>query len=404
LWKAKRLQASLCKGFLKNLYTIEFANYTLSTKFRMKSFVPQSLPIKEIAWEPLIPLIGAANRALARYDGSLYGVPNAAVLLAPLTTQEAVLSSKIEGTVATLSDVLNFDAGEAPTEPSRQLDVFEIINYRQALRDGESAVIERPFNLNLLLSLHSTLLDSVRGANKSRGRFRTTQNWIGRPGCSITRADFVPPAPEDVPGAMSDWEKHYHAEQPDALVQLAVIHAQFEIIHPFNDGNGRLGRMLVPLFLFEKKLLHRPTFYLSAYLEEHREEYINCLRPLGREAGAWNRWIAFFLRALTEEADANGEKARKIMDLYESLKAQVLSLTHSRYAIPLLDSIFERPIFRSSSLERRKGMPSKPMIMNMLGKLKNAGILKVRSEGRGRRAQVLVLPALVTLCEAKTAY
>lgn len=370
----------------------------------MTPFAPQPLPIREVEWEPLIPFIGAANRALARYDGALYGVPNPEVLLSPLTTQEAVLSSKIEGTVATLSDVLKFDAGEAPAEEARRLDVFEIINYRAALREAEKELRTRPFNLNLLLSLHATLLDSVRGANKNRGRFRTTQNWIGRPGCVIGKADFVPPAPEVVPEVMSEWEKYYHAERPDALAQLAVVHAQFEIIHPFNDGNGRLGRMLVPLFLYEKKILHRPMFYLSAYLEEHREEYIAHLRPLGHEPGAWNRWITFFLHGLAEQAQANTEKARAIMDLYERLKAQVLELTHSQYAVPLLDAIFERPIFRSTGFDKRAGMPSKPMIMNMLGKLKQAGILTVRSEGRGSRAQVLALPALVNLCEGREVF
>jgi Fic family protein len=145
-------------------------------------------------------------------------------------------------------------------------------------------------------------------------------------------------------------------------------------------------------------------FYLSAYLEEHREEYIAHLRPLGHEAGAWNRWIAFFLRALAEQAQANTEKARAIMDLYERLKVQVLELTHSQYAVPLLDAIFEQPIFRSTVFDKRAGMPSKPMIMNMLGKLKQAGILKVRSEGRGSRAQVLVLPSLVNLCEGRDVF
>ena len=365
----------------------------------MPPFIPQPLPIQDVEWESLIPLLGQANRALALYDGALYGVPNPEVLLAPLVTQEAVLSSKIEGTVATLTDVLKFDAGETPAEESRRLDIFEVVNYRRALREAESELRNRPFNLNLLLSLHATLLDSVRGANMSRGRFRTTQNWIGRPGCAMEQADFVPPPPDVVPTAMSDWEGYYHAQRPDALAQLAVIHAQFEIIHPFNDGNGRLGRMLVPLFLYEKQLLHRPMFYLSAYLEQHRDDYIAHLRPLGREEGAWNRWIAFFLRALADQAHANARKARAIMALYGSLKVRVLELTHSQYAVPLLDAIFAQPIFKSTAFDGRTGMPSRPMITNMLGRLKRADILKVRRPGSGRRAQILVLPSLLNLCE-----
>lgn len=398
--KACDTAMGLRKGLRKFLYAKRFVSGLLSTT-KMKPFELQTLPIQEIQWEPLIPLIGEANRALARYDGALYGVPNPEVMLSPLTTQEAVLSSKIEGTVATLSDVLKFDAGERVTEESRQLDIFEIVNYRKALKEAEQSLRDKPFHLNTLLTLHATLLDSVRGANMNRGRFRTTQNWIGRPGCTMAQAEFVPPTPETIPHAIGEWEKFYHSDTPDALAQLAVIHAQFEIIHPFNDGNGRLGRMLIPLFLYEKKVLQRPMFYLSAFLEENREEYVARLRPLGKEPGAWNQWIAFFLQALSAQAIANIAKARAIMDLYERLKAQILGLTHSQFAVPMLDAIFEQPIFQSTSLEKRAGMPSKPMIMNMLGKLKQAGILKVQREGRGRTAQVLVLHSLVNLCEGR---
>jgi Fic family protein len=227
----------------------------------------------------------------------------------------------------------------------------------------------RPFNLNLLLKLHSILLDSVRGRHKGRGHFRTVQNWIGAAGSPIHQADFVPPEPGRLSGCLDNWEKYYHADQPDLLVQLAILHGQFEIIHPFIDGNGRLGRILIPLFLFERKVLSRPVFYLSAYIEEHKEEYIECLRGLGRERGGWNRWVEFFLKDVIEQAEANQATARGIKDLYE-LKAEVIKLTHSQFAVPLLDVLFERPIISSSELEGRAGLPSKQMIMTLLGKLK----------------------------------
>ena len=366
-----------------------------------RPFVPQELPLADIDWEPLIPLIGQANRALAHYDGVLHGVPNPEVLLSPLTTQEAVLSSKMEGTQATLGEVLKFQAGEEPEQESRQLDIQEILHYRQALRLAEAELASRPFNLNLLLSLHEVLLNSVRGRDKNRGRFRTTQNWIGAPGCALEQAQFVPPHPLLVTALLDNWEKYYHMEQPDPLVQLAVVHAQFEIIHPFLDGNGRLGRMLIPLFLYEKKILSRPMFYLSGYLEEHRDSYVDRLRALGQEDGAWNRWIGFFLTALGEQAAMNASTALAIMALYENLKHRVLELTHSQFAVPLLDLLFEQPIFRSSTLAGRPGMPSKPMIMNLLGRLTEENILKTMREGRGRRARILALPQLVNLCEGK---
>jgi len=366
----------------------------------MKPFEPQQLPIKQIHWDSLIPLIGRANRSLAYFDGVLYGVANPDVLLSPLTTQEAVLSSKIEGTQATLAEVMRFEAGDAPKEESRTHDIEEIMNYRRAMRLAEQELKTRPFSLNLLKDLHAVLLDGVRGKFKARGQFRTTQNWIGTPGSPIEKAYFVPPSPVNLFRRLENWEKYYHFERPDPLVQLAIIHAQFELIHPFLDGNGRLGRMIVPLFLFERKLISCPVFYISAYLEEHRDEYVAGLRLLHEKtAEAWTRWIGFFLTALDEESRQNSKKAKQIIDLYNKLKEGILQLTHSRYAIPLLDHLFDQPIFTSALLQSRIGMPGMPMIMNMLGKLKKAGIVTVLREGRGRRPQVLALAELINICE-----
>ena len=371
----------------------------------MKPFVPQGLPIQEIEWEPLISLIGRANRSLALYEGSLYAVPNAEVLLSPLTTQEAVLSSRIEGTQATLGEVLKFEAGEEPAQESRRLDIMEIMNYRLALRQAEAKLKTRPFNLNLLLEMHAILLDSVRGRDKGRGSFRKTQNWIGAPGTPIEQADFVPPDPMSVQDALDHWEKYYHADRPDPLVQLAVVHAQFEIIHPFLDGNGRIGRILIPLFLHEKGLLSRPMFYLSAYLEEHRDEYIERLRALGQQRDAWNRWISFFLGALDQQARVNADKARAIIDLYARLKERVIALTRSQYAVLLLDRIFERPYFQSTHLRLAGDRPpSRQAVSHLLRVLREDGILKVVREGRGRRAQVLAFAELVNLCEGKEVF
>jgi len=374
----------------------------------MEPFVPQVLPLSEVAWVDLIPLIGQANRQLAEYNGVLYTFTNPDLLLSPLTTQEAVLSSKIEGTQATLGEVLKFEAGEEPEQESRRLDIQEIMNYRRALREAEEELRTRPFSLNLLLKLHSTLLDSVRGRNKARGNFRKEQNWIGSPGSTIEEAEFIPPAPGDtLKKALHNWESYYHEDRPDALVQLAITHAQFEILHPFLDGNGRLGRILIPLYLFEKKILSRPTFYLSEYLENNRETYVHLLRALGKDRDAWNAWIRFFLRGLIEQAKNNVQKARQIHTLYETLKLQILRITHSQFAVPMLDLMFKQPVFSTTSLvatsflDGNTTLPSKPMIMNILGKLKSAGILKVVREGRGARAQILALAELVNLCEGE---
>jgi Fic family protein len=326
---------------------------------------------------------------------------NPALLLSPLTTQEAVLSSRIEGTLATLGDVLKFEAGESPSLEERKTDIQEIMNYRRSLLVAEKSLKTKPFHLNLLKELHRILLDSVRGTNKAPGEFRRVQNWIGKPGTPIEQADYIPPAPDILPEYLDNWEKYYHLSRTDPLVQLAIIHAQFEIIHPFLDGNGRLGRMIIPLFLFEKKVLSRPMFYISKYFEVNRNEYNSNLKALGDREDAWSDWISFFLRAVDEQARENATTVRSILDLYNDLKERVIELTHSQYAIPLLDQMFKRPIFQSSHLLEKKGMPSKPMVMTLLNKLRKAGIITTLRPGSGRRAQIFALPKLINLTEGR---
>ncbi|HRS90246.1 MAG TPA: Fic/DOC family N-terminal domain-containing protein [Smithellaceae bacterium] len=368
----------------------------------MKPFNPQQLPITDIPWDALIPLIGKANRSLAYYDGILYGLASPRILLSPLTTQEAVLSSKIEGTQATLGEVLKFEAGETPAQESRVWDIEEIMNYRRAMRHAEEKLKVRPFSLNLLKDLHAILLNGVRGKFKARGKFRSTQNWIGKPGTPIEEAQYIPPAPNALNDCLDNWEKYYHVDRPDPLVQLAIIHAQFEMIHPFLDGNGRLGRMIVPLFLFEKKLISSPVFYISAYLEKNRQKYVAGLQGLAEKTpDAWARWIGFFLSAMDEQSKENARKAQAIIDLYNRLKNEIVDLTRSQYAVPLLDCLFDQPVFTSALFDNRKGMPSKPMVMNMLGRLKKEGIIKVVREGSGRRPQILALTKLINICEGK---
>jgi Fic family protein len=366
----------------------------------MQPFEPKTLPRPGIAWDQLVSLIARANRELARYDGILHGVPNPAVLLSPMTTQEAVLSSRIEGTQATLGDVLKFEAGEEIKGEERRQDIHEILNYRKAMFEAEKELKTRPFNLNLLKRMHSILLDSVRGKNKARGEFRRDQNWIGTPGDPIERALFVPPAPARVMELLDNWEKYWHAEERDALVQLALVHAQFEIIHPFLDGNGRLGRIQIPLYLCEKKFLARPMFYLSAYFDKKKDEYVARLRALNGDE-SWNRWVEFFLVAISEQALENGKKAQAILALYEDLKGRVLEVTRSQFAVPLLDFMFRQPIFTSTHLANAKKMPSRQMMAVLVNKLIKAKILQIVKKGGGRRAQVLALPELLNLCEGK---
>jgi len=366
----------------------------------LRPFAARPLPREGLDWRALVPAIGRATRAIAHYDGILLGLLDPAVLLSPLTTQEAVLSSKIEGTQATLGEVLRFEAGEPPASAQRREDIHEILNYRKALREAENALKKRPFSLALLKRLHAVLLESVRGRDKTPGEYRSARVWIGAPGTPIEAARFVPPEPAQVPKLLANLETYWRSEELDPLVQLALIHAQFEIIHPFRDGNGRIGRMLIPVFLCEKRLLGRPMFYLSQYLDTHRAEYISRLRDLNGPQ-TWNAWVAFFLRALVAQAETNSRKARGILALYERLKAKAIALTRSEYAVPLLDRLFAQPVFASSDLFGQADLPTKPAVTKLLTQLREAGILRQLRPPSGRRPQVLALHELVNLCEGK---
>lgn len=371
----------------------------------LEPFVPEDLPPLGVTPATLIRWVGQADRSLATYAGILEALPNRNVLLSPLTTQEAVLSSRIEGTQANLRDVLKFDAGQEPAKARRAGDVREIVAYRNALAAVESELSRRPFSVSLLKALHAILLEGTRGGGARRGDIRKTQNWIGAEGTPIEQAVFVPPPPGRLLEHLDAWMAYYASSQDAPLIQLAVVHAQFEALHPFDDGNGRLGRILIPLFLFEKALLPAPMFFMSAWLEERRDEYVAKLRAIGREPAAWNEWCAFFLRGVEEQARENAQTARGILGLYERLKSRVIELTNSRYAVPLLDEIFKRPVFHGGELRHRLGAnaPTPQSVFNLVNALRDDGILTVVRKGAGRRPSIYALQELLKLCEGKSA-
>jgi len=362
----------------------------------MKPYVPEMLPLESLKWEEFIPLIGKANFELARYEGILQGIINPSVFLSPLTTQEAVLSSKIEGTEATLEEVLEYEAAPRP-DAAKLKDIQEIINYRKSMDYAMGWLETRPITLNLLREIHYMLLGSVRGRNKARGEFRKTQNWIGKPGATIEQASYIPPSPERLMEFLSNLEEYIHYEEKDRLVQLAIIHAQFEIIHPFLDGNGRIGRILIPLFLFEKKLLSSPMFYISAYLEAHRDFYYEKLHDITQNNN-WEEWIIFFLTAVIEQSKVNSQRAKAILELYEEMKQKITQITKSQFAIQALDTIFERPIVSTSEFVKRSGIP-KASAIRVLNELKEGDILEILREGKGRRPTVMVFTRLMTIGE-----
>ncbi len=362
----------------------------------MKPFIPDKLPLKNLDWTRFIKSLSLANRVLARYDGILQSLPNPGVLLSQLTTQEAVLSSKIEGTQATLADVLKFEV--KPHSKERSGDIREVLNYRKALRLAEEELKNRPLSLNLLKRMQKTLLSDVRGKEVLLGRFRTFQNFIGKPGSKIEEARFVPPAPDMLKEALDNFEKYIHYEENDRLVQLAIIHAQFEIIHPFGDGNGRIGRILIPLFLYEKKILNSPMFYISAYFENNRDEYYHHLKEI-TDKGNWQDWILFFLKALIKQGENSTRKAQEILKTYDTMKLEFPKIIRSQYSLQAIDFLFSFPIFDSKIFRQSSGIP-KASANRIIGKLQQNKVITQLESASGRSAAFYIFDKLFNIVES----
>lgn len=365
----------------------------------MQPYTPEHLPITSLDKARLFTAVGEANAALARYDGLLTGLINPAIMLSPLTNEEAVLSSKIEGTQATVEEVLEYEAGEEQHDEDRRRDIQEILNYRHALMLAKESIAERPIRLGLVRELHRILMDSVRGKDKEPGRFRRDQNWIGAPGCTIAQATYVPPSPLQLMDHLQKWEAYLGSDDIDPIVQTAIVHAQFELIHPFKDGNGRIGRLLIPLFLYSKGRLSTPMFYLSAYLEHHRQEYYERLRAISRE-GDWTGWCAFFLQGVAAQAKQNAATLREIMALYDLTKMQVRDITRSPHSAQIVDALFDRPIFTATDIARRADVP-KPTVHKLIKTLLAEGVIDTVREASGRRPAILTFAELLNTIERR---
>lgn len=366
-------------------------------------YIPDTLPLKSIDWERHVTLIGKANAALARYDGILLGMVNPEVLLSPLTTREAVLSSRIEGTQASLEEVLQYEADlgsekhSVSSDSSQVRDIHEIINYRMAMGTAVEKMAGRPFGFNTVRELHRILLMGVRGRYKDPGELRRIQNYIAPPGTPIDQATFIPPSPEIIMDALSNWEDYLYETEKDSLVQLAILKAQFELIHPFRDGNGRIGRMLVPIILYHKKILSQPMFYISAYLERNRDVYYERLLAISRD-GDWNGWISFFLEALVLQSEESSKKARAILDLYNGMKTRVAKITRSQYSIQTIDVLFSSPVINSSGFSIKSGIPDRTA-QRIIQRLEQDGILRMIREGRGSRSPTYLFLDLLDITE-----
>jgi len=357
-------------------------------------FIPKTLPLENLDWVKYISLIGDARDRISKFDGLLQGIPNPSVLLAPLTTQEAVVSSKIEGTQATLEEVLEYEADPMEMD-EKKADILEVLNYRKAMYFAIEKMKETPLTGRLLKEIHKILLSEVRSQTKVIGKYRDWQVFIGSDGTTIEEASYVPPAPQDINDLMANLEKYIHSQEKDPLVQLAIIHAQFEMIHPFGDGNGRLGRIILPLFLHYKQVLATPMFYLSAYFEKDREVYYSKLNAISSN-GDWDSWIIYFLKAVKEQSELNIEKAKDIMFLYGEKKEEIRNVTKSQYAVDILDFLFSYPYFTSTKFSQKTNvMP--PYSRQVIQKLEEAKIIKLLRKGKGSKPSLYVFPELISI-------
>jgi len=322
-----------------------------------RAFIPAPLPPEPpIAWGgELQGLLSAADRALGRLDGSVLTLPNPDLFVFMYVRKEAVLSSQIEGTQSSLQDVL---AAEAQLfEQSLPRDVDEVINYVRAMNHGLTRLSELPVSVRLIREIHAELMRGVRGGKLQPGELRTSQNWIGPAGCTLNTATFVPPPPPAVPTALGDLERFLHApDELPPLVKIALAHVQFETIHPFLDGNGRVGRLLITFLLTERGVLHKPVLYLSHYFKQHRQTYYEHLQAV-RDRGAWEAWLAFFLRGVTEVAGEAAETARRVLQLRElhraAITAQLGRAAGNGHKV--LESLFDRPIVAVSDVQKMIG-------------------------------------------------
>jgi Fic family protein len=344
------------------------------------AFVPAPIPRSLALPGSTVHLLAEAEGALGQLAGVGRLVPSPDLLIRPYLLREALSSTRIEGTQATIREVFEADAVGAPPNA----DVEEVVNYVAAMRWGIERSKALPISMRLLKELHSRLMAGVRGRERGPGELRRTQNWIGAPGSTLATAQFVPPPPDELDDLLTDWER-FANEQPEMplLVQNALLHSQFETIHPFLDGNGRLGRLLLVFFLIARGRLTAPLLYLSAYLEHNRPAYYDALQAI-RETGDPVPWIELFLTAVQSQSDDAVQRAVRIIDLRESYRADAATLG-SPNALALVDLICETPIVTTRSIEERLGV-SRPTALRLLRRMEAHGILSEEETGsRGQR-------------------
>lgn len=356
-----------------------------STGYR--AFIPARLPPDpSVRLGGLQAALSRADRELGRLDGSVATLPNPDLFVLMYVRKEAVLSSQIEGTQSSLQDLLAAEA-QVTGAAGPAKDVDEVVHYVAAMRYGLDRLSTLPVSTRLITEIHARLLDGVRGHHLTPGELRRSQNWIGPGGAPLSEATFVPPPPHVVPEALSDLERFLHrSDDLPLLVRVGIAHAQFETIHPFLDGNGRVGRLLITFLLCEHGVLDKPVLYLSHFFKLHRQEYYARLQAV-RDDGAWEEWLAFFLRGVAEVSAEATDTARKVLALREDHRALITNEMKrgAGNGHRVLESLFERPIISVADAQAQLGLTFAGA-NNVIASLARIGILhEITGQARYRR-------------------
>ena len=339
------------------------------------AFIPQPLPPDPpVRFDTLQVLLSQADRVLGRLDGAIQTLPNPDLFVSMYVRREAVLSSQIEGTQSSLHDVLAAEAKIfAPDQPT---DVGDVINHIAAMHHGLERLAKLPLSVRLIREIHTVLLRNARGSHLNPGELRSSQNWIGAANCTLAEATFIPPPPQELAPQLSALEKFLHAETGlPLLIKIGLAHAQFETIHPFLDGNGRIGRLLITFILCEREVLHKPVLYLSHYFKKHRQQYYDSLQAV-RDTGDWEQWLAFFLRGIIAVSGEATETTRHILLLRERHR-EAITERFGRAAgngHRVLEYLYTHPIVAVAEVQELTGT-SYPAANNLVARMTEADIL-----------------------------
>lgn len=355
------------------------------------AFPPQTLNLEHV----LGPLT-RASAALARYDQTLLSLHNSNLLIAPLRRKEAVASSRMEGTISTIDEVLRYEAetedGASPSQT--RPETLEVALYTVALNQAQKTLEDGyPISEHLLRGAHKILLGFGRGASKSPGEYKTEQNYIGDE--VSKQVLFTPIAPSQLAPGMQNLMAFMDSESLPALLTVALSHVEFEALHPFNDGNGRIGRMLITLLLWKKGLISQPHFYISSYFDEHKKQYTEYMRNVSKHSN-WTQWCIFFLDAVTAQADENLKITQAISDLYEEMKPIIREKLNTQWAQVAQDFVFTNPVFRNTKFTKQSGIPA-PTALRISRLLAQSGLITELEPAAGRRPALFAFEPLIQL-------